>query len=550
MGKTASAVAIRSRPIASVCLLVLLASCTQVRAGAVPPFATLAGDVYAVLQYAGQLVVGGDFTRAGRTQVGYLAAWDGNGWVSFPPLDGPVHALVALGADLIIGGDFTSAGGTPAAHVARWDGSQWHALGAGTDAAVRCFVVQAGVLLYAGGDFTNAGGASARGVALWVGNSWSALGQGLDGEVRALLLHGGQLVAGGDFATHEGTGFERHIAIFTGTNWLPLANGIDAAVHALASYQGALVIGGEFTQADWVTPVGYVARLVGSGENWSRVGFGFGGVDSVVSVRALHVHGDDLFAGGEFSQADLQPAAHVARFDGAGWSQVHDGLDATVFALGSWGTAVVAGGAFARWNAPGVATSDDGPWTRFVETPIAVADFTASSQDGWVRLAWRLEDPGAWRAVSVERAAVVAGPYEEMARLAPAPTMSQVLAAGESAWFRLALEAPDGARTFAGPLFAGAGVVSRLQLHAVLQSNGALAVRYALARPGEVALDLFDVRGRRLHRLDAGPRPAGERALVWDGAATGGHRLARGTYWLQLQSNGERTTRRIVFSRP
>jgi len=520
-----------------------------------PQLTNLDGPVYALATHAGRLVVGGEFTRAGSVAVTHLTAWDGQGWTAFPPLDGPVWALVEFGGDLVVGGAFTTAGGAPAAHVARWDGSAWNALGSGTNADVRCFLVQAGVLLFAGGDFTTAGEFPARGVARWVGNTWTPLGQGLDGSVHALGLHGGQVVAGGDFSTHEGTGFERHVAYFNGQNWLPLATGIDGAVHALANYQGALVIAGDFLQADWVTPAAHIARLVGFGENWSRVGFGFGATDSLAfeSVHALHVDGDALFAGGTFASADLQVAANVAQFDGIGWSEIAGGTNKPVLALARSGSSLIAGGDFTLaggQSAAHVAAFDGMQWMPLIETPIAVADFTASEVGGRVRLTWRLasEAIAEIRSVAVERAARDIGPYETIASLVPEPEMSFVDGdATEPVWYRLALEAADGGRMFAGPVHAGAAIGTRLQLHATMHSSGALAVRYALVRGGDMSLDLFDVRGRLVHRLDAGVRPPGERALVWDRRTTADRRVARGTYWLQLRAGADRVTRRITF---
>ena len=523
--------------------------------GSQPHLGNLDGPVYALATHAGRLVVGGEFTRAGNAAVTHLAAWDGQGWTAFPPLDGPVWALVELGGDLVVGGAFTTAGGVPAAHVARWDGSAWHALGLGTDADVRCFLVQAGVLLFVGGDFTTAGGLTARGVARWVGNTWTPLGQGLDGSVRALAMHGGQVVAGGDFSTHEGSGFERHIATFEGpgANWVALAPGIDGAVHALATYQGALVMAGDFRQADWVTPAAHIARLVGFGENWSRVGFGFGANDSLdtESVHALHVDGDVLFAGGAFTQADLQDANHVTRFDGIGWSEVAGGMNAAVHALGGFGSSVIAGGDFMLAGgqpAAHVAAFDGLQWAPLIETPIVVADFTATALAGQAQLAWRLAALAGIRTVTVERAAQDTGPFEALARLAPESEMAFVDAAAPgSAWYRLVLETDDGGRWFAGPVHAGAAAGTRLQLHATMQSNGALAVRYTLVQSSDMALDLFDVRGRLVHRLDAGHRLAGERALVWDRHGVAGRRIPRGTYWLQLRAGEDRVTRRVGF---
>jgi hypothetical protein len=60
-------------------------------------------------------------------------------------------------------------------------------------------------------------------------------------------------------------------------------------------------------------------------------------------------------------------------------------------------------------------------------------------------------------------------------------------------------------------------------------------IGYTLARPGRVRVDLHDVAGRRVARLDGGLQPAGPGALSWDGRGPGGQRLEAGVYFARLQ---------------
>lgn len=72
--------------------------------------------------------------------------------------------------------------------------------------------------------------------------------------------------------------------------------------------------------------------------------------------------------------------------------------------------------------------------------------------------------------------------------------------------------------------------------------NPSTTVAYDLAWPAEVRLEAFDVRGRCVRLLAAGPRAPGRHSLAWDGADDGGRRLPAGTYLLRLTARGAAAT--------
>ena len=77
-------------------------------------------------------------------------------------------------------------------------------------------------------------------------------------------------------------------------------------------------------------------------------------------------------------------------------------------------------------------------------------------------------------------------------------------------------------------------------------SRGDVRLGFALARPGEVSLEIFDVAGRRVRTLARGSRAAGEHACRWDGRDGDGRRAGAGLYLARLVAGGETLTRRIV----
>ncbi len=73
---------------------------------------------------------------------------------------------------------------------------------------------------------------------------------------------------------------------------------------------------------------------------------------------------------------------------------------------------------------------------------------------------------------------------------------------------------------------------------------GAATLRYTLAAPGPVALDVFDVLGRRVATLVDGDRPAGEHTARFDGSG-----LASGRYVVHLRADGQERTQPLTLTR-
>ncbi len=74
--------------------------------------------------------------------------------------------------------------------------------------------------------------------------------------------------------------------------------------------------------------------------------------------------------------------------------------------------------------------------------------------------------------------------------------------------------------------------------------RGTATVAFALAEPGAVAIEAFDVTGRRVAALPARALEAGEHALRWDLSA-----LPAGAYFVRLYGSGVEATRPVVVMR-
>lgn len=269
------------------------------------------------------------------------------------------------GHDLYAGGDFFNQGTMTVNHVARWNAnnSTWYALGNGTDGLVKALAYDAaGHDLYVGGNFdtVDAGGLTVNNVAKWNGSNWAALDNGTEPTffVYALAFDpAGNLYVGGNFTTASGVSVNNiakwNIAAAT---WEALGSGTvgtNGTVRALVfdPTSNNLYVGGDFTQAGG-NPINHIARWDATGSSWNDTG-GTNG-----DVNALTYNGFNLYAGGGFSTAGITPANYIARsdVDYGTWYALGAGFNNPAYALAydSYMNLLYAGGYFtnnvAKWN--------------------------------------------------------------------------------------------------------------------------------------------------------------------------------------------------------
>ena len=76
-------------------------------------------------------------------------------------------------------------------------------------------------------------------------------------------------------------------------------------------------------------------------------------------------------------------------------------------------------------------------------------------------------------------------------------------------------------------------------------------VRMQLELPAatDVTLNIYDARGHLVRRLYTGPAQAGARVLSWDGRDSNGRSVASGVYFVQLQTEQQSLTEKVVVVR-
>lgn len=200
----------------------------------------------------------------------------------------------------------------------------------------------------------------------WDGNAWSDFEDGPTGPVTALGVFKGDLIVSGKFFV-VGSQLIYGITRWDGLNWHPMGAGLQSGLPVLAyataitSYDGALVCAGEFLTAGGIETRN-IARW--DGAQWSALGDGLS-EGNAPTVRCLAVYSGSLFAGGTFTKSGTASAKRIAKWDGTTWLDV-GGADGPIETLIEHDGLLVAGGAFSEAGttpAANVAAFDGQSWT-------------------------------------------------------------------------------------------------------------------------------------------------------------------------------------------
>src|SRR5262245_3715490 len=80
-------------------------------------------------------------------------------------------------------------------------------------------------------------------------------------------------------------------------------------------------------------------------------------------------------------------------------------------------------------------------------------------------------------------------------------------------------------------------------------ATSAARIQYALPRPGDVRISIYDVSGHRVATLVEGFQEAGLHEVAWDGNAEGGRLSGSGLYLIELSAAGEKRVDKLAWAR-
>lgn len=298
-------------------------------------------------------------------------------WQGFGELSGGCDGYVRdmlRGPDgqIYLAGGFRTCSGVRSPGVIRFDPATgtFHPLGAGVSGTIFELEWFNGELLVCGLYLQESGQAVLR----WNGAAWLPLVPGVEGEfsppkVHAMKVVDGDLVVGGSFL-HVGGMQVNRVARWDGEAWTGYASGVGVPlgdlstfVQAIAQFNGELVVAGKFVSGS--DPVVNVARWDGAA--WRAMGQGLSGF-----VKDLLLDGDGLVAAGGVGPGETY---QVQRWDGSTWTLLSPtptaGFDLPVEALEIYAGSILASGLFKRFDgAPidGLVRWTGSTWVEFPRT--------------------------------------------------------------------------------------------------------------------------------------------------------------------------------------
>ncbi|MDD5719992.1 MAG: hypothetical protein PHQ53_09945 [Candidatus Krumholzibacteria bacterium] len=527
----------------------------------------LDGNVHCLLRDGYCLYVGGSFEHAdGVESHGLVKLWAGGGFQAVPePLvDRNVRGLARYQDAIYVATD---------QEVRLCGADSWsEPLGGTFDGQLLCLATcQPLGGLFAGGRYIRLpsvleGQDDAWNVLRWDRDQWCPVG-GAGSNVTALHVHQDELIAGGMFTTIGGISAGR-IARWDGAQWRTLGTGANNTVRALATYQGQLIAAGDFTTAGGI-PAAHIARWDGSA--WHPLGDGVGGQSVIDGVTALLGSTEDLFVGGDFTEAQGEIARGVAVWDGAAWSElgggVHDGYEATrVNDLLVKDGNLYVGGDFARVGAT-IASRKLALWLDGVITPTLLRSFLVrvmepgSVGDGHatgrtVAASWstsRPSEPEEFRltARATGRTWSVPSVMIDGEDVFRAHDCSGNLAAVDEVVYTLAHAANGQDWRIIAEQAVALGPPSPARIVRVYPNpfNPLTAITFDLMRTSRVRVDGYALTGRRITTLAAESLPPGRHTRTWDGLDAQGREVASGSYLLRLVTEERITSAKATLVR-
>lgn len=352
----------------------------------------LNSSVLRMIEFNGELVLTGFFSRVDDEYVGSAVRFDGTEFLRFPgvPSEAPPQGqggiffsdFIPDGDDLLIAGRMSLDDGPYEYQLIRWDGENWGerlpdipAIFADMTWTGALWLTRVNGQLHALARFNLSGFPNYAEVFAFDGDAWHPIiplpeqlptsAWSVPARINSAAWLGDQLMLGGEFSRSQGH-LADYLVAFDGERWTPLApeNSPNGEILVLKQHEGWLYVGGHFTEIGGDS-MPYLARW--NGQQWEAID-GLNG-----PVHTIEFHQGELHVGGEFSQASAIQVNFLARHDGQQWhpltasgqaAGVNCGnacSDPQVWALKSLGDELAVGGRFvetgntpsggvARWN--------------------------------------------------------------------------------------------------------------------------------------------------------------------------------------------------------
>lgn len=185
---------------------------------------------------------------------------------------------------------------------------------------------------------------------------------------------------------------------------------------------------------------------------------------------------------------------------------------------------------------------------------VAITDFSATSNDLGIRVAWSIEDRTGMESLSVQRRVAGGGVFaaaSDDSLLPPSAThfVDTHFTPGASYEYRLAMRYTGGPVVYGEPAHVDAPDALTLGQNAPNPFNPATRIPFLMPTAGAVEVTIFNVNGQRVRAVWSGAKSAGYTEVEWDGRTDSGAPASSGIYFCRLRALGQTLTRKIVLVR-
>jgi hypothetical protein len=77
--------------------------------------------------------------------------------------------------------------------------------------------------------------------------------------------------------------------------------------------------------------------------------------------------------------------------------------------------------------------------------------------------------------------------------------------------------------------------------------NPSTTLEYEIPKSGLVEINIFNIQGRLVKRLENSVRPAGIQKIMWNGQDNNGAKVASGVYFCQVKFEGNAFTKKLLL---
>jgi len=186
--------------------------------------------------------------------------------------------------------------------------------------------------------------------------------------------------------------------------------------------------------------------------------------------------------------------------------------------------------------------------------PVLLQDMSVTAEASLVDIDWRVVDDGyVFRLVRIRGGRETVVPYAQVAHNAYT-ALDDLGAAepGETIVYRLELDAGDGGWTpIADKSLTLEGAAPRSFILSARPNpfNPTTTIRYAIDRPGDYRLNVYDAAGRLVAVLAGRAHTPGLHDATWDGRDLAGRGVASGTYFVGLAGEGGQDMKKVMLVR-